>query len=559
MHSRPHVEIVANEAPMIPDFINWHSLSLDAKLCCIAPIADSATYIGWTAWMPTNRLDHKWNDECGIFEFIKDFLKQASSEGKLFRRAKGLNRMSAELQLLSNTGRREDATPYVVLLHPEEYRKEAGKLIERLRTTKLIMRLGFKVTGSVQNIVISGADVTSAFSSGISTVHEHGHAKRSACGMQISVRPVATEASGGGRLATIGGVLELRPNRYFGLTSAHIFAEPNVTDEYSENDSENSDQEFGFIGDGHSREAPKEHYIFKSASEKQDGNWEEFDQHRTSLDSPTRQIGTAFSPAQQSEFSIDMLYNATLDWALVEITDPGIQFKNFYEASDKIVRPRPDPRRTKPFKGDVFVLSDALAPQKCRSSGSRSAISVDWGDGFVEVWRIECKSDFGSCGSWVVDPVDEIVLGILVAHSEDQSLSWMLPAGPIFADIESRWGVDLAAGARPLTSRQTGQRGLREDNPAHERVAWAASMISSSATLGSTDGHLQSLDRAGPRKVRGEERPSTSTEGLQSPSAVLRGRGAGYMRYPDGRWKRIIMMKGKSSHWSSLDQADRQH
>jgi hypothetical protein len=65
---------------------------------------------------------------------------------------------------------------------------------------------------------------------------------------------------------------------------------------------------------------------------------------------------------------------------------------------------------------------------------------------------------FGSCGSWVVDPVTEFILGIVVAHSEDQSLTWMLPADPIFADIERRWGVELTTEnknlpPRPLTLR----------------------------------------------------------------------------------------------------------
>jgi hypothetical protein len=57
-----------------------------------------------------------------------------------------------------------------------------------------------------------------------------------------------------------------------------------------------------------------------------------------------------------------------------------------------------------------------------------------------------------------VDPVTEVILGIVVACSEDQSLTWMLPADPIFADIERRWAVELTTKNEDLPPMPLTQR-----------------------------------------------------------------------------------------------------
>lgn len=48
-----------------------------------------------------------------------------------------------------------------------------------------------------------------------------------------------------------------------------------------------------------------------------------------------------------------------------------------------------------------------------------------------------------ACGSWIVDPANEVIVGIFVAASQNQALAWMLPAAPIFASIAKYWSTDL--------------------------------------------------------------------------------------------------------------------
>lgn len=288
----------------------------------------------------------------------------------------------------------------------------------------------------------------------------------SACGVSIRVLVSGDEFSNTntGRLATIGGVFRLRvrsggPSRYFALTVAHIFEDPS-TATYASSESSETPTPRGSSGEDESSSLSNHGDDLNSATPSHVRLPREYSVFNANT---LERIGCAFTQEQINEFSIERLYNPSLDWALVELTDRKLKLPNTYHFDSNIFSPKIVAERTKPPSGDVLILSNTERPLRCRSIGTRSAINPEWADGFVEAWTIDCKSgkygrkgvkssfcelhadsiEFGSCGSWVVNPVTSRVLGILVAHTEDEPLTYMLPAHKIFADIEGRWKVNL--------------------------------------------------------------------------------------------------------------------
>ena len=61
----------------------------------------------------------------------------------------------------------------------------------------------------------------------------------------------------------------------------------------------------------------------------------------------------------------------------------------------------------------------------------------------LTLWTLINITGIGSCGTWVVDPSTEVVIGIVAASSDELSLTWMVPAYPVFEDIGKRWNVHL--------------------------------------------------------------------------------------------------------------------
>jgi len=220
-------------------------------------------------------------------------------------------------------------------------------------------------------------------------------ANNSACGISISVRPSTANGLDPYRVATVGGIFELRPHRFFALTAAHIFTGSAIVGESSQEESSDEESDVasprGSPGDDQTSntgrsssssspraqangQIPEEHIVFAGTS----GNG--------------TKIGVAFSTRQLKEFSADYLYNLTLDWALFEITNSEMLSTRTSQTSGRTIKPRAGPQRTKPPSGDVLVLSHDQDPQRCRSIGAKSAINPDWAGGFIEAWTITRKS-----------------------------------------------------------------------------------------------------------------------------------------------------------------------
>lgn len=464
---------------LITDFKSWLELSSEEKLLCVKEGPLNSRYNNMATWEATGCLEEKWNET--IFDLVLSIMNNACTPRSGSRGRSG--RISPILRMLSSTGQREDAVPYLILLHSNQ--TKAKEMLKHLRSDRALQRYGFCFTAQKSNITISGSDSES--SSGISvrvsgikrdraggpvkqdrssqtsihnqtishsppvdndvfeprvtnttrsrsprassesgyhdgtlhspTMEESGYVyqftdyrKRpasaylsstspihgiygidnSACGMSISVRPV-DKGSDSYRLATVGGVFELRPNRFFALTSAHIFTETTVVDGSSDGEFDVASPR-GSSGDDESSLKSKGGRSSSSSSAQGNGQTPEEYEVIADASSRSKTIGAAFSPKQLSEFSANMLYNPALDWALIEITDPQLQSGNSFRYMGTTIRPRPGARRTKPPSGDVLVLSGDGSWLKCRSIGTKSAINPEWADGFIEAWTIEHKS-----------------------------------------------------------------------------------------------------------------------------------------------------------------------
>jgi hypothetical protein len=382
----------------MPDFRSWEQLSEDEKLLCISSDKLNIRYNNMAAWEATGCMEEKWNDT--IFVCVLSIMNNAICHSRSGHR-RSSERTSPILRMLSPTGHREDAVPYLILVSEG---KKANAMLASLKDDRTMKRYGFRFVVERKKIHISGADST----------HDplvFGPSRRtdsSICGRSILVRPSPARAPYPDRLATMGGVFELRPKRYFGLTSAHIFTESTVDDESSgvesgvtsPRESSGDDDSLWPSDNGRSSHSsaqnvsqlPDMHYVFESAPRRQYSDQEDFNRDHINLETEPAQIGVAFSPKQQRDYSADMLFNLSLDWALIEITDPKLWSANIFQTRGQVVRPRPGAGRTNPPPGDVLVLSGTQEPLRCRSIRTKSAINVDWASGFVEVWAIECKS-----------------------------------------------------------------------------------------------------------------------------------------------------------------------
>ncbi|KAK4948760.1 hypothetical protein LTR10_012765 [Elasticomyces elasticus] len=341
------------------------------------------------------------------------------------------------LFMLSHSGDRVDAAPFAVLLVPKKHTRAAQLAIQILRPHKSLHAYGLQYTSEIDDIEISADDGASL--PGLGSIHRNGNGLS---GKTVLVCPANEISSTNGRLATVGGVLKLGPNAHYAMTCAHVFHDfgsaSDVSDEdivTSDSDTDDTDGSIAsptaFSQDQSSDEGPVMHAVFrplppKSSDVDRFSQWLETDSvHRA------RHIGNAFTRSPISPVPQELLFNAKLDWALVEVTDPRL----WTDASHSL--PCVSTSTMQPPKGNVIILWESQ--QEARSFGTKSALDFPWMKGFVEVWAIEGRSGPGACGAWVVEQDSGSVAGIVVAHSKAMSLTWMLPAHEIFADIKSRW------------------------------------------------------------------------------------------------------------------------
>ncbi|KIV83547.1 hypothetical protein PV11_05566 [Exophiala sideris] len=436
-------------------FKSWKSLSSEARNHCISTECCRHQYGQQKAWPAAGMLERAWNTT--IFKTMLDILNDEENQSKFggFRRRRKPVLLSPMLFMLSKSGVRADAIPCVVLLVPKKRKSAAEKATGFLKQHKSLQAYGFQYTWQVEEIAISADNNASP---GAGSPHQSDH---SLCGRTVLVCPSSNIKSSPGRLTTVGGVLGLGPGTRYAMTCAHVFYDFGTDDDDSTEEASSDDSDLddtyasSTLRTSLSQRHPSNHVLLRPLPpESLDllhySQWSE-----TDLSSTAEQIGSFLvnSPYPYALVPMDLIFNARLDWALVEITDPIRLKENIFEIGGTRFHPHPQTSTKLPPNGDVVILWEFLEPRQVPSLATKTALNLPWTNGFVEVWAIECKSGPGACGAWVVEPDSGDVVGIVVAHCTTAPLTWMLPAYEVFADINSRWeAYEMQRAARLMTA-----------------------------------------------------------------------------------------------------------
>ena len=385
------------------EFRSWSELDRAEQLACISTRPCLNNYGDLAAWNAVGCLVQKWNNS--ICTHIKGILNHEENQKEVRgRRLSNTKKYlpSPILVMLSLTGVREDAVPYIVLMHQKL--KVAKKAATLLQDDRLVAAFDFCFLAWANPIRPSAAEKSSSQPSQLETERTD----MSLCGRAIQVSSIQVSAlplnrDSRGRLATVGGVLKLAEYSYYALTSAHVFAdtghedspvdgesdqEPDVVNDVDfsgmNSDSDDSENDFSFPP------APEAHAVFLRAGSISTSPHQippSADQESIS----PRHIGNAFTD-RGGEFPT-MLCNPKLDWALVEITDPRFwDERNQICVQQQVLHPDFRSARDPSPEEELVVLTEFPNLARGKSIGAKSAIELPWRAKLVEAWAVECRT-----------------------------------------------------------------------------------------------------------------------------------------------------------------------
>ncbi|ETN43157.1 uncharacterized protein HMPREF1541_02315 [Cyphellophora europaea CBS 101466] len=124
----------------------------------------------------------------------------------------------------------------------------------------------------------------------------------------------------------------------------------------------------------------------------------------------------------------------------------------------------------------------------------------------MTVWVVDCQTTKGDCGSWVVDQVQQVLYGIVVAHDPEMAETYIVPAHAIFQDIRRMFDVApeteaLLSSSEPLLWRPAQRSPTRHEyspkrtQSSSPKYSFGTGSSTSRIGAAASRGHLQQLIR----------------------------------------------------------------
>jgi hypothetical protein len=319
------------------------------------------------------------------------------------------------------------------------------------------------------------------------------------CGLEIFIGGKGGSAPL--RKATIGGILRSE-DRYYALTVAHVFDDVTASlqapkaidfefdiDEQSE--SETEDVEFVEATSGGSRtpdSATVGHHFApynspsgnSSTSHSITGRMNPGVENETTVPDTPRtdkkvQLPISGSSGEKPvgglENSLQVLgllvmsstngLNPSLDWGLVEITQPGMVMfnrilhsnasKSSFIYPERFVNTGPRYATVLAATSSGGVLSGTLSETPTFMKFPRSRV-------FQELWTVYLNGKLmkGDCGSWIVDSNNGDVYGHIIAGSPETGTAYIIPGYQIRDDIVKQFGCGMEVSTRAQSSNDVG-------------------------------------------------------------------------------------------------------
>lgn len=368
-------------------FRSWEELSDDDRSLCIGGEVPTLNFNGMKVWKPEHCLKERWEKE--IESKVQRILSEAGHSWT----------SAPALFMLSREGRSE-ARPFVVYFHRSE--RKARKALRDLEDHGDMQPFGFSYLPRGGMLILTGDEVEGSATDLQLLLQDTEHNGKQIIACKEPVRDNITK----GKRATIGGILKFGDDKYYGLTTAHIFFNDfDQLDRIRSNTSESmsssssSDSSGNLEADTVIPQVPERHHIFSVEGNERDlplsavtsGRGASGGRSLTVKDQD-HHIGTAFDSDDLRLHGLERFYNPNQDWALFRIEDPRLQRSNEIRmASKEPIYPIPGYNSISPPSGELLVTSGPHGLLQATGIGMRSSITLPWSRGYVEAWPIACN------------------------------------------------------------------------------------------------------------------------------------------------------------------------
>jgi hypothetical protein len=417
----------AQAAPPTPDFTffgtcptSWDNLTPTEKESCIGNqlICQIEGHFAWAAAGP---LLEQWNSS-GEEEYSAVI---AHGKAGIFRSFRQHKIPGHELRLLSLLPDKETAVPFVIITSKDKDDKAARETIERLKHHPRIARFALKYmvrqgntrltmgsptdTSSNQpklncdgNDNFSGsrgsADASASaneivdFSRQFVKNQETQKHPENLCGAKIAVYTHSGRVRGQkSRVSTIAAVVNVG-NRYYALTVAHVFFD-NVDTSKSWADSGLYVTSESSVGLRPEVPIPRSSKIYEVVVESLWPNDKDL-QDESEIQSTSVGLVAPSLPHRRKDPATaalpEVIWDAELDWALIELRDPILWKPNFLITSGggglSLYMPPPD---IQPPNGEVLIAAGVSKEVNGLGLGTVGGILLPWSSREIKIWSVE--------------------------------------------------------------------------------------------------------------------------------------------------------------------------
>ncbi|KAF9894930.1 hypothetical protein FE257_004552 [Aspergillus nanangensis] len=402
---------------------------------------------GQYAWDAVGKVKQSW--DTSIYPNILEPLLEDNSK-RIFRRIQKRPPYNITCWLVGSEWRLTHPAA-VFICGNTRVTQRAVELIEKHGDLK---SWGFRVYGFKSKIALNMGDT--AFVSDLENT-------TNVCGRLFSVGNMDGVVFS--KTATIGGSIMLGETPY-GVTVVHPFFrlhdnEPADDDDFeSDDESLTSDSENTFNEDNPislSADAiytqsgvTVVHPFFRLHDDEpaDDDDFESDDESLTSDSENTFNEDNPISLSQSGTARFKLLgsiphkgpyYSLQTDWALLELSTTHLDEKpilNYAVLNDTISFPSkvsPSPSET-----PLWAAVGTGTPVETNAPGTISGLYVE-PFGLQDVWALRMQPVPGNSGSWVINPLDDSIFGVIVAGAETIGVSYALPASRVFDEIRDRF------------------------------------------------------------------------------------------------------------------------
>lgn len=415
----------------------WGNLAPNDQAACFDPRSKPALDFGSKkAWSVQGPLQKGWNGQ--ILPKIIEIAGYDHARAVIF---KGLKDVSVTITwscyLIGKQPILQNLQPTIIAkAGSESVAKNAAKYFQKLKDGSLRSLLGdFKLAHAKSKISLCGDEEAS--NSKPPEQYEEAtlseDRKTNLCGAHVRISFVNADSSLGDTgawketHATIGGVINIQ-GRYYGLTAAHVFQQPEGDKVPSPSTST-------------AREADS---ISWEGSRSLVGYVVTFDEGRQSSTGPF--IGQSkivneeiLSEGGSRSSSSSIICNWEKDWALIPVTNETFQTNNSVSLEPGLHVNVREIRDTIPRR-DVIVVSGVSGCRTTSFEPSASAILLPASQRIQLTWCLRCNSLPGDCGSWVIDERGR-AYAMIVATNSQSNETFCIPLSSIMAGIQDFLGL----------------------------------------------------------------------------------------------------------------------